>query len=292
MKIGLRVCVNSLQGALRGVPNLLELFEQYEIRASFFFALGPDRSGRLVSAHPLQPWRGRGGLASRLYSTLRAVSDMAERVGEAMQAVKEAGHEIGLLSFDPVNWLDKAALADENWTKKQLLHAIGSFEQVMGVPPCCHAAAGWQVNPYLLKLERELGFEFASDVRGKTLFLPQLRNFDSNCVQIPTTLPTLCELLNRGGELNPDNVHEYLYAESQYILPHGHIYSLDAEMEGERFLPQMEKLLVMWRGFSEGFSTLGAMRHAVDTAKLKRHQLGWSEEGGVGCYLARQALPL
>jgi peptidoglycan/xylan/chitin deacetylase (PgdA/CDA1 family) len=188
--------------------------------------------------------------------------------------------------------LSKAAFADAAWTREQLTRSVETFERVIGERPRCHAAAGWQVNPRLMRLEQELGFEYASDVRGKTVFLPQLQGVGSNCPQIPTTLPALGELLRGSEEVSPDNVHEYLYAESQYILPHGYVYSLDAEMEGDLYLSQMERLVVMWKGYGEGLTTLANLREAVDINQLRRHQLGWSEVAGLDCHLAEQALPI
>ena len=46
MRVALRVDVGSLRGLREGVPNLLRLFGQYRVRASFFFPLGRDFSGR------------------------------------------------------------------------------------------------------------------------------------------------------------------------------------------------------------------------------------------------------
>jgi peptidoglycan/xylan/chitin deacetylase (PgdA/CDA1 family) len=217
---------------------------------------------------------------------------MAEHVQELMQAAVEAGHEVGILSFDPVVWVNKAAFEKQGWTRRQLTRAVESFDHVMGSPPRYHAAAGWQVNPDLLSLEQEFGFEYSSDVRGRTLFLPQLQQVESSCVQIPTTLPTIDELLAADGAATIENVHEFLYAESQYILPHGHVFSLDAESEGMLHLSQMEKLVVMWRGFSEGLSTLGALQKAQDETQLLRHQIGWGEEIDTHNFVARQAKPV
>jgi hypothetical protein len=213
---------------------------------------------------------------------------MAEYVQEIMPAVNEAGHEVGILSSDPVLWVDRAAFQDLDWTRSQLTRAVESFDRVMGRLPRCHAAAGWQMNPGLLALEQELGFDYSSDVRGKTLFLPQLQQIESSCVQIPTTLPTIHELIMADRVVTSENVHEFVYAESQYILPHGHIFSLDAENEGIVYLAQMEKLIVMWRSFSEGLSTLGCLRKAVDETQLLRHQIGWKEEVDTHNYVATQ----
>lgn len=292
LKIGLRICVNTLHGALNGVPKLLELFKQYEVNASFFFALGEDRSGRLIKTHPQQPWRGRGSLLSRMYTSLRSPPVMVDHAQGIMHAVEASGHEVGILSFDPVSWVDKAAFEGQAWTRRELSRAVEAFDRAMGGPPRFHAAAGWQVNPDLLALEEEFGFEYSADVRGKTLFLPQLQQVDSSCVQIPTTLPTINELLALDPVATVENVHEFLYAESQYILPHGHVFSLDAESEGIQYLAQMEKLIVMWRGFGEGLSTLGAVRKAVDEAQLPHHQIGWREEVGMNIFVASQAKPI
>ncbi|MEJ2456457.1 MAG: 4-deoxy-4-formamido-L-arabinose-phosphoundecaprenol deformylase, partial [Candidatus Thiodiazotropha sp.] len=142
MKIGLRVCVNTLQGALQGVPNLLRLFDTYKVRASFFFALGPDRCGRFTSAHALQPWCKQRDFASRLGATLLPAPMIARRAADQMRSAKDAGHEIGLLSFDPVHWVHKAAHADAAWTRRELTESIDVFGRVFGEPPRCHAAAG------------------------------------------------------------------------------------------------------------------------------------------------------
>lgn len=292
MKIGLRICVNSLQGALEGVPNLLRLLDTYKIRASFFFAMGPDRSGRLRGGRALQPWRDQLSLGSRLYGTLLLPPNITRRAAEVMRSVDAAGHETGLLAYDRFAWVNGVAFADERWTKRALMKAVEHYESVFGKRPRTFAAAAWQVNSHLFRLEQVLGFEYASDVRGKSVFYPVLQGMESRCPQIPTTLPTLADLLKRGGEISPHNVHEYLYAESQYILPHGHVYSLNAEMEGMAFLPLMEKLVVMWKGYGGGLTSLGGLYEDVDKTTLCRHQVGWSQEATLDYHVATQALPL
>ena len=42
MRIALRVEVNSLRGLREGVPRLMGLFNEFQVRASFFFPMGPD----------------------------------------------------------------------------------------------------------------------------------------------------------------------------------------------------------------------------------------------------------
>ncbi|MES9987015.1 MAG: polysaccharide deacetylase family protein [Candidatus Thiodiazotropha endolucinida] len=291
MRVGLRVCVNTLQGTLLGVPALLRLFDEYKIRASFFFATGADKSGRRIG-RILQPWYRDLDIASRLYGIALPPPVIHRRAAEVMRTTLAAGHETGILCHDRSRWLDEIAHADETWTRQELDRAIDAYTEVFGKKPTCMAAAGWQINPHLLALQQSRGFSFASDVRGRTIFYPHLQGVDSNCPQISTTLPTLSELLGQGGEITNLNVHEYLYAESQHILPHGHVYACDAEMEGMSHLPLMEKLVVMWKGMQGGIQPLGQLIEDKDLPRLPTHQVGWAPEQSGSIYYATQSVEL
>jgi hypothetical protein len=141
-----------------------------------------------------------------------------------------------------------------------------------------------------LAQEQAHGFEYASDVQGKFAFYPELLGTLSSCPQLPTTLPLLLDLLRGGGEVTTQNVHEFIYAESQHLLPNGHIYSLDAEIEGIDYLALFEKLLVMWRGYGDGLVPLKSIYQDLDCETLAKHQIGWSKEDNSDRYVARQSV--
>lgn len=279
MRIALKVDVKTPKGASEGVPGLLRLFEQYEIKASFFFNVGPVTDGTPVQ----RVWSRARGLLKR------APDEHDGSIADSMLSVIESGHEIGLQAFDPVSWEKSAAFADADWTRHQLALAAESFEKIVGCMPTVGAAAGWQLNSHLLALEEKLGFAFASDTRGKYPFYPLLHNVRSHCPQIPTTLPTLREMLARDN-VETDRVHEYLYTESRYVLPAGHVYTVRAEDEGMLYLDIMEKLIVMWKGQEGSLRSLGDIYKELDLETLPIHQVGWAAVPGEKRHLATQSL--
>lgn len=275
MRVALRVDVATEAGASIGVPRLLDLFAEYEVSATFFFSME------------------FGGGAVKLVR--KAAALFAKTVKprmtpeEAMLAVVDAGHEIGLHGHDAMKWRKQAAFADADWTRHQLALATERFEQTMGHAPTQFAAPGWQPNAHLFGMEERRNLLLASDVRGKFPFFPQLHNIVSACPQIPTTLPTLWEMLEQPA-VSPQNVHEYLYAESRSVLPFGHVYAVNAQDEGMQHLPIMEKLLVMWKGQEGSLRTLGDIRRELDLEKLPTHQVGWAQVPGRTEHIAAQSV--
>ena len=108
------------------------------------------------------------------------------------------------------------------------LHAF--YREVFDAAPAVHGAAGWQMNETALALEQELGFLYASDTRGTAPFVPLLAGRRSRCPQLPTTLPTLDELIGVDA-ITVDNVHANLLERTRSLRPH-HVYTLHAELEG------------------------------------------------------------
>ncbi len=294
MAIALKVDVDTLRGTREGVPALLRLFDRYGVRATFLFSLGPDHTGRalrrvfrpgFLSKVRRTSVMSHYGLNTLLYGTLLPGPNIGRRCADILRSVAAAGHEVGVHCYDHVRWQDAVAAKDFAWTKWEIQRAMDVFISIFGFPPKVHGAAGWQLNAHVPDLEGALGFGYASDCRGHTPFWPVIEGHVGGCLQLPTTLPTLDELMGRYG-IDADNVQAYVFAQSRQGLDH--VYTLHAELEGMKLLPVMERLLVLWRGRQQALGTLGEMVGALEPSQLPRHQLEWGQVEGRSGRLAVQ----
>lgn len=296
MRIALKVDVDTLRGTLEGVPALLRLFDRFGVRATFLFSLGPDHTGRalrrvfrpgFLSKVRRTSVTSHYGLKTLMYGTVLPGPDIGRRAGHIMRSVQEAGHEVGIHCFDHIKWQDFVARKDEDWTRLEMERAGNAFERVFQRPARVHGAAGWQLNSHALALEEWIGFDYASDTRGASAFYPLLGGVRSACPQIPTTLPTLDELIGRDG-ITEDNVHQQVFAESRREAPQGHVYTLHAELEGMKLAAVMERLLNLWRDTQAEILALEDVFRTLDLDSLPCHEVEWGEVPGRSGHLALQ----
>ena len=278
MRIALKVDVDTYRGTLEGVPALLALFARYQIKASFLFSLGPDHTGRAIrrvfrpgflSKVQRTSVTEHYGCKTLMYGVLLPGPHIGRKAGHIMRQVRSQGHEVGIHCYDHVRWHDFVSKKDEKWTRRELERAIEIFREVFDAPPKLHGAAGWQINQYVPRLEEQMGFTYASDVRGYSPFYPVMHGIESRCVQIPTTLPTLDELIGCNGN-TPENVHHAVLAASRELRPHGHVYTLHAELEGMKLLPVMENLLRAWQEREDKIVTLKGLYNNLDLDSLQK----------------------
>lgn len=259
--------VDSLAGAGRGVEQLLKLFEDYDLKADFYVSTGPDRDAPM-----LQRAAGRNIIGNERNNLI---------------AIRDAGHDVALGVFDPVAWRNRAAKADAEWISEQWRCAIDSWQTLYESSPQSHAASGCQVHPELFSLEQQAEMLFSSDVFGQTLFFPQMLDVQSECMQIPVTLPSTQELMQRSG-VTSKTLHEELFDASQKLLPHGQHWRIVAGIEDIRLV---EAMIVMWRGSTREFVRLAELGENADRSGVHRHTVGWYQTSD-NSYVAMQSLPV
>jgi len=299
-QVVLKVDVDTYLGTLHGVPALLELFERFNVKASFLFSVGPDNTGRAIRRVFRKGFLqkvGRTSVVSHygfrtlMNGVLKPGPHIGKKAAFVMRCAAAAGHEVGIHCYDHVRWQDFVAGKDLKWTQREMDKALGAFEDAVRMPPQTIGAAGWQINRFVIALEEQMGFSYASDVRGREPFLPRMEGVSSNCVQLPTTLPTLDEIIGSDG-IDSSNCWKTILEKSQEILPCGHVYTLHAELEGMKLIAVMEKLLEQWKGSGFEFATLQQLHASLDHSTLPKQEIEWDEVDGRSGLLAVQASEL
>jgi hypothetical protein len=151
-----------------------------------------------------------------------------------------------------------------------------------------HGAAGWQVNDYVPALEQELGFQYASDGRGTEPFLPVVRGRVVEVPQLPTTLPTLDELIGRPDLAGIDPIDHLL---SLTDSNRDNVYTLHAELEGNTYLTDFERLLRRWQGRGVVLTDLAGYAATLNVAALPRCEMVEGTVEGRSGTLACQSAP-
>jgi peptidoglycan/xylan/chitin deacetylase (PgdA/CDA1 family) len=207
---GIKIDVDTFRGMREGLPRMLDLLRQRRIEASVFVSMGPDHSGRAIRRLFTRPGflgkmlRTRAvslyGPRTILYGTLLPGPRIAEKNSGLLRRIDDEGHEAGVHGWDHVRWQDGLGGFDERTIARELAKAFEVFERVTGRPPRAVAAPGWIANERSLAVQEGLNLRYASDVRGEFPFIPRAGNRTFGTLQIPTTLPTLDELIGRHEE--------------------------------------------------------------------------------------------
>ena len=161
--------------------------------------------------------------------------------------------------------------------------AQDQFADVFARPAQVHGAAGWQLNSYVPALEQELGFRYASDVRGTEPFMPVIDGLEIPVPQLPTTLPTLDELIGLDTLQGVDPV-DYLLAQTDASAARQHVFTLHAELEGGAYLNSFERLLGGWRARDFSIGDLSTSFATSDIARLPRSEILFGQFPGVRAF--------
>lgn len=239
--LSLRVDVDTLDGTLQGIPSLLRMLDRHGMQASFYFSLGPDSSGKALrrifrkgflekmrrtnqsSAGRLYSWR------TMMYGTLLPAPVIHRRAAAEMRSALEAGHEVAIHAWDHVQYHDLLDRKSRQWLSDWFASAHEAFAQVFGRPARGAVSPAWRCNDTTLELQEAYGLDYAGDCRGTRAFYPVVQGRTLRTLQVPTTLPTMDELLGLDGRSAEEVNREILGLVREDAL---NVYALHTEVEG------------------------------------------------------------
>jgi peptidoglycan/xylan/chitin deacetylase (PgdA/CDA1 family) len=267
MEIALKIDVDTHQGLGEGVPRLLRALTDLDVTATFLIAMGPDNAGRAIVRVLKNPGflkkmrRTRAvsmyGLRTVLSGTLLPPRPIALAFPNLMRELACAGFEVGVHGYDHVRWQDRLDEIGDAGVRGEIGDAFEAFRAVMGERSRCFAAPGWRTSTPALRTLDALGLDYRSDTRGTVPYRCAIAGETFTTPEIPTTLPTLDEVM--GPELADTDaiVRFYLDRVSADAL---NVHTIHAETEG---MGQLETFVALVRALKDRGARFIALRDAA-----------------------------
>jgi undecaprenyl phosphate-alpha-L-ara4FN deformylase len=300
MEIALKIDVDTHDGLRVGVPRLAQLLVAERLRASFYISMGPDNSGRAL----IRVFRNRGFLrkmwrtrAPAMYGwrtivsgTLLPARPIALAFPEMVRQLARSGFEVGVHGYDHVRWQDNIDRLGESGLRQELLDGCEAFRAIMGQPPQAFAAPGWRTNEAALRLLDELRLSYHSDTRGRGPYRVALGDTILTTPEIPTTLPTLDEVMGRAGLRSPAAVTRFYF---DRLAPEGlNVHTIHAETEGMGQLESFTHLVRELKASGANFVRLDEIAQRLVAAELPVCAVVRREIPGRAGWIAAQNEPL
>jgi undecaprenyl phosphate-alpha-L-ara4FN deformylase len=253
VQLALKVDVDTDRGTREGVPNLLADLRGAGVPACFLFSLGPDQTGRAIT-RIFRPGFLRKvgrtrvveiyGLRTLLNGTLLPAPHIGQRNAGVLRRVRDAGFEVGIHCYNHYRWQDHLHRMRAADVAAEFEAARAEFRRIFGASAAVAGAAGWQSNAASRAVYDEAKLIYASDTRGREPFFPQIGGRTFATLEIPTTLPTLDELMGR-----PEFPDERMVAHltSELRADRLNVFTLHAEIEGMGRRRLWHELLAAWR---------------------------------------------
>ena len=238
IRLALKVDVDTDRGTRIGVPNLVDDLQHVDATAAFLFSLGPDQTGRAIT-RIFRPGFFKKvsrtsvvqiyGVRTLLNGTLLPAPHIGRRNAPVMRRVRDEGFEVGIHCYNHYRWQDYLQKMSLTEVSAEFIAARAEFLRIFGNEAKTAGAAGWQSSAYSRQAYDEAALLYASDTRGGAAFFPRVDGQVFKTLEIPTTLPTLDELMGR-PEFPDNKIVPHLMSLLQ--ADQANVFTLHAEIEG------------------------------------------------------------
>jgi undecaprenyl phosphate-alpha-L-ara4FN deformylase len=253
VRLALKIDVDTDRGTREGVPNLVADCREFGVPACFLFSLGPDQTGRAITrifrpgffqkvsrTSVVQIY----GLRTLLNGTLLPAPHIGRRNGPMLKGVAQAGFEVGIHCYNHYRWQDYLHTMTLEETQREFDAAHAQFRAIFGFEPATAGAAGWQSNAHSRAVYGRAGLLYSSDTRGTAPFFPRIGQQVFRTLEIPTTLPTVDELMGR-PEFPDPAIPAHLTGLLRAEQPN--VFTLHAEIEGMGKRSLFRQILAAWK---------------------------------------------
>jgi len=276
VEIALKIDVDTHQGLELGVPRLASMLERETVAASFYVSMGPDNSGRAI----MRAFRNRGflskmfrtkavsmyGTRTILSGTLLPSRPIALSFPGIIRDLKSRGFEVGVHGYDHVRWQDHLDHIGEGGVRNELGDAFEAYRAILGEPARSFAAPGWRTNSMALIALDAMGLDYRSDTRGIAPYRCVVEGRVLSTPEIPTTLPTLDEVMGR-RDLSDDAAVRDFYL-SLFKPDALNVHTIHAETEG---MGQLENFTALIRALKDRSARFVQLREVA--SRLNRAEL-------------------
>jgi undecaprenyl phosphate-alpha-L-ara4FN deformylase len=276
LQVALKIDVDTHEGLKTGVPAMARMLRREGVTASFFVAMGPDNSGRAIRriitnrGFVSKMFRTRAvsmyGWRTILSGTLLKARPVAMAFPNLLRELADQGFEVGVHGYDHVRWQDHIDDLGEERLGQEIEDAFEVYRAILAAEPRGWAAPGWRTNAAAMRLLDRIGLLYRSDTRGATPFRPQIDGQLLSTPEIPTTLPTLDEVLGR--EHLPDAAAVAAFYRNQMNAERLNVHTVHAETEG---MGHLESFTLLVRGLKESgaeFARLDAVAAQLDRESI------------------------
>ncbi|MDD4159547.1 MAG: polysaccharide deacetylase family protein [Synergistaceae bacterium] len=271
-KLAIKVDIDTLRGYREGFPHMLDLFARHNIKASVFFSFGPDNSGKairrifrkgFISKMMRTKAPSTYGIKTLMYGTLLPAPMIVPSAPGIFVRASAEGHDCGIHAWDHVYVQDELPRITKSEYLSLFERSAEMFEQLSGKKPLSCAAPGWQISSVSLEAQEETGLRYCSDTRGRSPFIPVFEGRAYSPVQIPTTLPTMDEILGLPG-INDDSIADVWL---KGMNNEWNVLTVHAEMEGLSKIGVFEKFIIKAKESETAFYTLAD--YAIESVPVK-----------------------
>jgi undecaprenyl phosphate-alpha-L-ara4FN deformylase len=238
VRLALKVDADTDRGTRIGVGSLVADCREFGAQACFLFSLGPDQTGRAIT-RVLRPGFFSKvsrtsvvqiyGIRTLLNGTLLPAPHIGRRNSGAMLAARDAGFEVGIHCNNHYRWQDHLHRMHLWEVRSEFESARKEFVRIFGQEALTAGAAGWQSNARSREVYDEANLLYSSDTRGTHPFFPRIGDVVFSTLEIPSTLPTLDELMGR-PEFPDSAIAGHLV--SLLRRDRLNVFTLHAEIEG------------------------------------------------------------